>query len=191
MNFKILLIIHLYMKKNSKYLAGILIGTVMASSVALAASENVLPKFPQGPIYQIFNAVTEFKLDMSLKDIKSHVLAGDLKETLEVKGVDVEGLQSKFRARAKEVLALNDISVKIIHIDNGAEYQLSSDTNEKFLNRIVILEARAKYFNANHPDAPFTVSASREGNTIYLDINGKSSEAVAKIQDRIPATNQQ
>lgn len=177
------------MNKSKKIIAGAILSTMALASVAFAGNDNVsndaFPKLPKGPVYQIINEISEFKLDLSLEDIKSHILAGDLKETLEAEGVDVEGLQVKFREKANEVLEENGIEAKIVHTEDGAQLQLSSDNNQRFLNRIGIMQARADYFNQNHEDAPFYLSAEKDGNTIYLNVHGESDEAVAKIQDRV------
>ncbi len=167
-----------------KIIASSVLATFIITSTALAASDNLLPKLPQGPIYSLVNEAVEFKTGLSLEDIKTEIQNGTLKETLEAKGIDVEGLQAKFREKANEALNLNAIEAKIVHTDDGAQLQLSSD-NEKFLNRISIMQARAEYFNANHEDAPFNLSAEKEDNTIYLSVHGEDEDAIAKIQDRM------
>ncbi|EKD93463.1 MAG: hypothetical protein ACD_28C00145G0008 [uncultured bacterium] len=177
------------MKRFTKIASGVLLGSMLVTSAAFAASPLDESPFAGKPGYQVVNRILERKIGMDIQEVKAHLQAHDLKATLEADGVDVNALQEQFMNRVSGVLGAYDATVSIIHTEEGVEVRITSD-DEDFLARGMILEARAAYFNQVHGDeAPFTVEAGSDDESLFILLNGESEEAIEGLQYRMPEYN--
>jgi hypothetical protein len=176
------------MKRFTKIASGVLLGSMLVTSAAFAASPLDESPFAGKPGYQVVNRILERKIGMDIQEVKAHLQAHDLKATLEADGVDVDALQEQFMDRVNGVLASYDATISVTHTEEGVEVRITSD-DEDFLARGMILEARAAYFNQVHEEAPFTVEAGNDEESLFIFLNGESEEAIEGLQYRMPEYN--
>lgn len=166
-------------------MVGALIISALTVSAAMAAPLEGSP-FKGTPAYRVIDHILEKRIGMGIEEVKFHLEAHDLKETLEAQGIDVTAKQLEFRSILNEHLAEHDAELTVEHTETGVEVSLYTQ-EEKALGRGIILEARAKYLNAYILPEGVTAEAGSDDERLYFILNGATQEDVEAIQYRIPA----